>query len=95
VDRGPIGIGLWTDFFGDAGMNTAHIATIISCWRRKHRKRGYRLKVRMLEWTRGWSLVRMLVMTANVELRMLRDDRLREDELRTIFDVEDAPNKLG
>jgi hypothetical protein len=30
-----------------------------------------------------------------VDNRMLKDDRMREDELRTIFDVEEAPNKLG
>jgi hypothetical protein len=27
--------------------------------------------------------------------RMLKDDRMREEELRSIFDVEEAPNKLG
>jgi len=27
--------------------------------------------------------------------RMLKDDRMREEELRSIFDVKEAPNKLG
>lgn len=27
--------------------------------------------------------------------RMIKDERIREKELRTIFDVEEAPNKLG
>jgi hypothetical protein len=27
--------------------------------------------------------------------RMLKDDRMRGGELRSIFDVEEAPNKLG
>ena len=32
---------------------------------------------------------------ARVDNRMLKDDRIREEELRTIFDVKEAPNKLG
>jgi hypothetical protein len=27
--------------------------------------------------------------------RMIRDDRIQQEELRTIFDVKEAPNKLG
>ncbi|RDW95181.1 zinc finger protein [Coleophoma crateriformis] len=27
--------------------------------------------------------------------RMIRDDRIKQEEARTIFDVKDAPNKLG
>jgi hypothetical protein len=27
--------------------------------------------------------------------RMLKDDRIRGEDMRTIFDVKDAPNKLG
>jgi hypothetical protein len=27
--------------------------------------------------------------------RMLKDERMRTEELRTIFDVKEAPNKLG
>jgi hypothetical protein len=27
--------------------------------------------------------------------RMLKDERMRSEELRTIFDVKEAPNKLG
>jgi len=27
--------------------------------------------------------------------RMLKDDRMREEDLRSIFDVKEAPNKLG
>lgn len=27
--------------------------------------------------------------------RMIKDDRIKQKELRTIFDVEDAPNRLG
>jgi hypothetical protein len=29
------------------------------------------------------------------DARMLRDDRVRGEDQRTIFDVEEAPNKLG
>jgi len=29
------------------------------------------------------------------DARMIKDDRLKEKEQRTIFDVEEAPNKLG
>ncbi|KAH7371823.1 hypothetical protein BKA64DRAFT_689585 [Cadophora sp. MPI-SDFR-AT-0126] len=32
---------------------------------------------------------------ARVDNRMLKDDRIRGEELRTIFDVKEAPNKLG
>lgn len=32
---------------------------------------------------------------ARVDSRMLKDDRIRGEEQRTIFDVKDAPNKLG
>jgi len=32
---------------------------------------------------------------ARVDSRMLKDDRLRGEEERTIFDVKEAPNKLG
>ncbi|TVY14020.1 Uncharacterized protein LARI1_G007694 [Lachnellula arida] len=32
---------------------------------------------------------------ARVDNRMLKDDRIREEEQRTIFDVKEAPNKLG
>jgi len=32
---------------------------------------------------------------ARVDSRMLKDDRVREEEQRTIFDVKEAPNKLG
>jgi hypothetical protein len=30
-----------------------------------------------------------------VDNRMLKDDRVRGEEERTIFDVKEAPNKLG
>ena len=30
-----------------------------------------------------------------VDARMLKDDRVRAEEQRTIFDVKDAPNRLG
>ncbi|KAH8591464.1 hypothetical protein B0O99DRAFT_690552 [Bisporella sp. PMI_857] len=30
-----------------------------------------------------------------IDSRMIKDDRIRQKELRTIFDVEEAPNKLG
>jgi hypothetical protein len=30
-----------------------------------------------------------------MDARMLKDDRLQEEEERTIFDVKEAPNKLG
>ncbi|KZZ87991.1 hypothetical protein AAP_05257 [Ascosphaera apis ARSEF 7405] len=32
---------------------------------------------------------------ARIDARMIKDERIREKELRTIFDVEEAPNKLG
>lgn len=32
---------------------------------------------------------------ARVDSRMLKDERLRGEEARTIFDVKEAPNKLG
>ncbi|KAK6580919.1 hypothetical protein PZA11_006407 [Diplocarpon coronariae] len=32
---------------------------------------------------------------ARIDSRMLKDERMRGEELRTIFDVKDAPNKLG
>jgi len=32
---------------------------------------------------------------ARKDSRMLRDDRIRGEEQRTIFDVKEAPNKLG
>ncbi|KAN0099575.1 hypothetical protein V8E51_013350 [Hyaloscypha variabilis] len=32
---------------------------------------------------------------ARVDSRMLKDDRIRGEEQRTIFDVKEAPNKLG
>jgi hypothetical protein len=32
---------------------------------------------------------------ARVDSRMLKDDRIRQEDARTIFDVKDAPNKLG
>ncbi len=32
---------------------------------------------------------------ARVDNRMLKDERIRGEELRTIFDVKEAPNKLG
>jgi hypothetical protein len=32
---------------------------------------------------------------ARIDSRMLRDDRIRKEEERTIFDVKEAPNKLG
>ncbi|TVY45340.1 Uncharacterized protein LOCC1_G004873 [Lachnellula occidentalis] len=32
---------------------------------------------------------------ARVDNRMLKDDRFRGEEQRTIFDVKEAPNKLG
>lgn len=32
---------------------------------------------------------------ARVDNRMLKDDRTRQEEQRSIFDVKDAPNKLG
>ncbi|TVY50951.1 Uncharacterized protein LCER1_G006916 [Lachnellula cervina] len=32
---------------------------------------------------------------ARVDSRMLKDDRVRGEEQRTIFDVKEAPNKLG
>jgi hypothetical protein len=30
-----------------------------------------------------------------IDARMLKDERLRQEEQRTIFDVEDAPDRLG
>ncbi|EKD14737.1 hypothetical protein LZ554_008808 [Drepanopeziza brunnea f. sp. 'monogermtubi'] len=30
-----------------------------------------------------------------IDSRMLKDERMRGEELRTIFDVKEAPNKLG
>lgn len=30
-----------------------------------------------------------------IDSRMLKDDRIRAEEARTIFDVKEAPNKLG
>ncbi|MCJ1310518.1 hypothetical protein MMC25_004182 [Agyrium rufum] len=30
-----------------------------------------------------------------IDARMLKDERIQEEKGRTIFDVEDAPNKLG
>jgi hypothetical protein len=32
---------------------------------------------------------------ARIDSRMLRDDRVKQEEARTIFDVKEAPNKLG
>jgi len=32
---------------------------------------------------------------ARIDSRMIKDDRLRQEEERTIFDVKEAPNKLG
>jgi hypothetical protein len=32
---------------------------------------------------------------ARVESRMIKDERIRAEEERTIFDVKEAPNKLG
>jgi hypothetical protein len=32
---------------------------------------------------------------ARIDSRMLKDDRIRGEEARTIFDVKEAPNKLG
>jgi hypothetical protein len=32
---------------------------------------------------------------ARVDPRMLKDDRIREDKQRSIFDVKDAPSRLG
>ncbi|KAI2488389.1 hypothetical protein P3342_008656 [Pyrenophora teres f. teres] len=32
---------------------------------------------------------------ARIDSRMLKDDRVRGEEMRTIFDVKEAPNKLG
>jgi len=32
---------------------------------------------------------------ARIDSRFLRDDRIRSEEERTIFDVKEAPNKLG
>jgi hypothetical protein len=32
---------------------------------------------------------------ARIDSRMLKDDRVRQEEQRSIFDVKEAPNKLG
>lgn len=32
---------------------------------------------------------------ARVDNRMLKDERIRGEEMRSIFDVKEAPNKLG
>ncbi|KAF3009705.1 hypothetical protein E8E13_008808 [Curvularia kusanoi] len=32
---------------------------------------------------------------ARVDNRMIKDERQRQKDMRTIFDVEDAPHKLG
>lgn len=32
---------------------------------------------------------------ARVDNRMIKDERQRQKEMRTIFDVEEAPHKLG
>lgn len=32
---------------------------------------------------------------ARVDSRMIKDERVRQEEGRTIFDVKEAPNKLG
>ena len=32
---------------------------------------------------------------ARIDSRMFKDDRIRGEEERTIFDVKEAPNKLG
>jgi len=32
---------------------------------------------------------------ARKDARMLKDERVRKEELRTIFDVKDAPDRLG
>lgn len=32
---------------------------------------------------------------ARVDSRMLKDERVRQEEGRSIFDVKDAPDKLG
>jgi hypothetical protein len=32
---------------------------------------------------------------ARVDARMLKDERTRQEEQRSIFDVKEAPNKLG
>lgn len=33
--------------------------------------------------------------TADMFCRMIKDERTRQDEMRSIFDVKEAPNKLG
>lgn len=32
---------------------------------------------------------------ARVDARMLKDERVRQEDMRTIFDVKEAPEKLG
>ena len=32
---------------------------------------------------------------ARIDSRMLKDERVRQEEQRSIFDVKEAPNKLG
>ena len=32
---------------------------------------------------------------ARIDSRMIKDDRTKQEEKRTIFDVKEAPNKLG
>jgi hypothetical protein len=45
--------------------------------------------------TRGMHAHRTAWVASSHMCRMIRDDRIQQEELRTIFDVKEAPNKLG
>ena len=45
--------------------------------------------------SRSVPLMRRFLIVTNWVFRMLKDDRIREESQRTMFDVKDAPDRLG
>jgi len=77
-------------------MNTAHIVTTtLSSRLRRHRQHS-RSKVRILELMLGKSMKWPYSLVDGAETcRMIKDDRARQKEYNSMFDVGESADRLG
>lgn len=78
-------------------MNTVHIATITLFSRLRRHRQHSRLKVRTLGLMRGKSMLwkPCSVVDGAKTCRMIKDDRARQKEFDSIFDVGESADRLG
>jgi hypothetical protein len=75
--------------------STVRTATTTLSSTPKHQRHRYKSRAKMRGSTRGMHPSCAVPRPSSRHHRMIKDERIQQEEMRSIFDVKEAPNKLG